>query len=52
MRLFCLWCRQWLSGRDVCEILPAGTCWPWGAAICVQCCIHAVHGIPTDQAAA
>lgn len=50
MRLYCLWCRQWLSGVDVCAVLPAGICWPVGASLCVRCCAHAFHGIPTPTA--
>lgn len=46
MRLFCVWCKQFLSGSDVCVVLPAGTCWPWGAAWCVRCCPHQFHGLP------
>jgi hypothetical protein len=51
MRLFCLWCRRWLSGRDICEVLPAGCLWPVGACVCVRC-IHAIHGLPTEREAA
>jgi hypothetical protein len=52
MRYWCLWCRKWLSGADICEVLPAGTLWPVGCALCTECCPHAIHGIPTDRQAA
>jgi len=52
MRYWCLWCRKWLSGADVCEVLPAGTLWPVGACLCTECCPHALHGIPTNRQAA
>jgi hypothetical protein len=47
MRLYCIFCKTWLSGEGVCEVLPAGTLWPVGGCLCVQCCVHALHGIPT-----
>lgn len=49
MRLFCVWCKQFVSDADVCVVLPAGTCWPWGAAWCTRCCVHQWHGIALDE---
>jgi hypothetical protein len=43
MRLYCVWCRTWLSGSDVCAVLPAGCLWPVGAAVCLRCCPHGWH---------
>lgn len=49
MRLWCIWCRQFVREGTLCTVLPAGTLWPWGAALCVVCCPHEVHGIPLGE---
>ena len=46
VRPWCLFCKQWLRAGTLCWLLPAGTCWGWGASLCTQCCRHELHGIP------
>ena len=46
VRPWCIWCRLWLRAGTLCWLLPAGTCWGWGASLCTQCCRHELHGIP------
>lgn len=43
MWVWCLWCKRWLGRETACTVLPGGTLWPVGVAICMRCCSHIWH---------
>lgn len=49
MRVYCLWCKQFLEDSQICEFLPSGCLWPVGVALCIRCGAHRFHGLPTER---